>query len=151
MGIRQMGRPSAFERFMDKVLFHPSGCWIFTGGKVNNGYGTFWDGKKTVLAHRWAYEHFVGPIPPRLTLDHGCRRRACVSPLHVEPLSNRRNTLRGNSPAALNHRKTHCPKGHPYDKKNIYVWANRYGRLNRQCRACRRERYQLAKPLPEAA
>lgn len=36
------------------------------------------------------------------------------------------------------YRPTHCPQGHPYSGKNLYVRKTR-GWIERLCRACRRE------------
>jgi hypothetical protein len=67
-------------------------CWLWTGAMLN-GYGKFWAGK-TVFAHRWSYERFIGPIPKGLHLDHLCRVPACVRPDHLEAVTNRENVLR---------------------------------------------------------
>jgi hypothetical protein len=108
-------------------------CWLWTGAKTHGGYGSFWSGDRLVLAHRWSYEHFVGPIGDTI-LDHLCRVRSCVRPDHLEPVSARENLMRGNTAAARNAAKTHCPQGHPYDEVNTY----RDKRGRRSCNACRR-------------
>lgn len=103
----------------------------------------FWRGYISIRgkrrrAHRVAYEALVGPIPEGAVLDHVvCDRPSCCNPSHVEPTSHARNILR--SPvtrAARNAAKTHCPQGHPYSGKNLFV--TRCGR--RRCRRCNRER-----------
>lgn len=107
-------------------------CWPWTGAMQGQGYGQY--GKPMRLAHRISYEFFVGPIPEGLTLDHLCRNRQCVNPSHLEPVTRGENVLRGESLPARNARKTHCPKGHPYDDINTYVSPNTGWR---QCKACR--------------
>jgi hypothetical protein len=109
----------------------PSGCWFWEGSTHAAGYGCY--GAR--LAHRLSYEAFIGPIPDGLTLDHLCRNRRCVNPRHLEPVTIAENVLRGESLPARNARKTHCPKGHPYDESNTYI-SPRTGW--RQCRACQR-------------
>jgi hypothetical protein len=72
------------SRFDDSVEKIPeSGCWIF--GQVNevHGYGIFSVVGKTYRAHRWAYEHFVGPIPDDLVVRHTCDVKCCVNPYHL--------------------------------------------------------------------
>lgn len=85
------------ERFYAKVVLQANGCRLWTGAISGNpgGYGQFWVGGKLVGAHRWAYEHEIGPIPDGLTLDHLCRVRACVEVTHLEPVTLRENILRG--------------------------------------------------------
>lgn len=95
-----------------------TGCWLWRGN-VNDGYGRFEPrraGKRvSVRAHRWAYEHFVGPIPAGLHLDHLCRYRLCVNPSHLEPVTNEENNRRSESLSAHNLRKTACERGHAFE------------------------------------
>ncbi|MFJ2662519.1 HNH endonuclease signature motif containing protein [Arthrobacter koreensis] len=81
--------------------------------------------------HRVAYELFSGPIPNGLVLDHLCRNRGCFNPNHLEPVTRAVNNLRGVGFMAAHARKTHCPKGHPYDEKNTQIKNGA-----RRCRAC---------------
>ncbi|KKN34512.1 hypothetical protein LCGC14_0793070 [marine sediment metagenome] len=137
-------------RFWDKVRigaipdYRPDldPCWEWTGAIGFWGYGNFGNGRrndgrcKTVRAHRWAYEHLVGPIPQGLELDHLCRNHACVNYLHIEAVTRRENLLRGDTFAAVNARKTHCLRGHPFNDENTYHRSDRRGR---QCRICKSE------------
>jgi HNH endonuclease len=92
---------TVLQRFEFYVIHseEPDGCWLWRGGtlsaKHGNPYGTFWNGTKPVLAHRWSYEHFVGPIPDGLVIDHTCETPACVRPDHLEPVTNAVNIIRG--------------------------------------------------------
>lgn len=103
---------------------------------MHKGYGITKIGGKTTRIHRAVYEHFVGRIPPGLTLDHLCRNRACCNPAHLEPVSVGENVLRGVGHTARNAAKTHCDNGHEFTPENTYV----YGAGWRQCLACNRAR-----------
>lgn len=127
------------ERFWAKVVGRGlGGCWLWTGALNSSGYGHFKVGGRTVVAHRWAYEQEVGPIPDGLTIDHLCRVRACVKVEHLEVVTNQLNTLRGIGLAARNARKTHCLRGHEFTAKNTYIRP--VGK--RVCRACDRQRHR---------
>jgi len=113
-------------------------CWLWTGSTTHDGYGHLRDGRRVVLAHRWLYEHLVGTIPDGMQLDHLCRVRRCCNPDHLDVVTSRENTLRGQGIAAEHARKTHCPHGHQYDLTNTWIY-----RGSRYCRACSRERSRL--------
>ena len=116
-----------------------AGCWEWGGARSKAGYGQIRSGGRGVLlyAHRVAYELARGPIPPGLVIDHLCRNRGCVNPDHLEVVTNGENLLRGDTFAAENARKTHCPYGHPYQGDNLYL-TPKHG--HRQCRICTRRR-----------
>jgi HNH endonuclease len=69
-------------------------CWLWTAA-TNYGYGVFRIDRRSIYAHRYAYELLVGPIPDGLQLDHLCRVPPCVNPTHLEPVTHRENILRG--------------------------------------------------------
>lgn len=131
-----MSRPPKPEhqRFEAQYEPGPLGCWLWKGTKDEDGYGKFSfkrGGWNVRVAHRYAYELYVGHIPKGLTLDHLCRVRHCVNPAHLEPVTNHENLMRGVSPSAINSRKTHCPQGHAYDGLNV--------RGHRVCNRCANE------------
>ncbi len=139
-------------RFLAKIV-HQGECWKWTGARSSNGYGNFAfedvDKRKTVSVHRYSYELFVGAVPEGLQLDHLCRNRLCVRPDHLEPVTGRENTLRGNTLPAANLKKTHCPEEHPYDTANTY--RVRGERQCRQCYAATQRRYRLRKRMEVVA
>lgn len=112
-------------------------CWLWQGTINNTGYGLLWVDYKRYGAHVISWElHHGKQIPDGFEIDHLCRVRACVNPYHLELVTSRENTLRGSAPAAVNARKSHCPKGHEYDR----TYPIRGGRgIQRYCTACRRE------------
>lgn len=133
-------RPVA-QRFWDKVEVTES-CWLWSGGTFTQGYGRFDIGSRTdgtrrsVKAHRFAYEAVRGPVPDGLVIDHLCRVRNCVNPAHLEAVTSRINILRGVGVAPQNAAKTECPNGHPYEGPNLRVQPSG----SRYCFACKRAR-----------
>lgn len=79
----------------DYVVDPITGCWIWQRSKVK-GYGQMAVKRKPCLAHRWYYEQKHGPLNGQ-HLDHLCRTPACVNPDHLEPVTIRENTRRGDS------------------------------------------------------
>ena len=126
----------ASDRWTTKVRQDESGCVVWTAGKDSKGYGTIGPWK----AHRVAWVAAHGrDVPDGLTIDHLCRNRACVNPDHLEPVTSRINTLRGNTLAAAQAQQTHCKNGHPLEGDNLLP-ADLLLRGKRQCRACGKER-----------
>jgi hypothetical protein len=102
-------RGTAIERFQ-RFTKTGDGCWLWRGTLVG-GYGQFWDQGRKGYAARWAYEHWRGPVPAGLTIDHLCRIRACVNPWHLEPVTLAENISRA---VAFREPRTRCRRGHKY-------------------------------------
>jgi len=144
------------QRFWEKVGSHddPIKCWLWVGAisRSSHGgakYGSFRVGDKMVSAHRLSYEmHHHVTIPEGMTIDHvkirGCTSTLCVNPNHLEVVTSRVNTLRGDTLQSLNAHKTCCVHGHVFNEENTYVYPSGY----RACRACvrkSRQKYQTKK------
>jgi hypothetical protein len=73
-------------------------CWLWTGVRhKTRHYGRFTTGGRrggAVQAHRWSYEHSVGPIPEGREIDHLCCVTPCVNPTHLEAVAPRENKRR---------------------------------------------------------
>lgn len=131
-------RKSIAERFWAKVQ-KTDGCWLWTasntGGRKGYEYGTFRVNGRNVKAHRMAYElHHGVTLQPAECVLHSCDNPPCVNPAHL------RIGTRKDNRADFDERgqpwqktRTHCPKGHPYEGRNLIM---RYGR--RHCRRCMR-------------
>jgi len=133
------------ERFWEKVGSHddPTKCWLWTAATVKNAgnlqYGVFRVSGRNVRVHRLSYEmYYHTTIPVGMTIDHvkarGCISTLCVNPHHLEVVTSKVNTLRGNTLAASKARQTHCVHGHPFTEENTYVYFGM-----RYCRVCRAE------------
>ena len=119
-------------RIKSRVSIQPNGCWEWQGYIDRDGYGRVSINGQQDGAHRKSYLAFRGAIPGGRQLDHLCRNRRCCNPFHLEPVTQRENTLRGTSFSAINARKSHCIHGHPFTPTNTY----RQGGKRRQCRRC---------------
>lgn len=88
---------TVLDRFWAKVSEGES-CWQWTAATNGRGYGRFshgpMRGQTHELAHRFAYEALVGPIPVGLTVDHLCENKRCVNPAHMELVTRAENTRR---------------------------------------------------------
>ncbi len=117
-------------KFFQRVKVVESGCWLWMGGRDGDGYGEIHVTRRTMKAHRVMWRVFRGDVPTGLELDHLCRVRHCVNPLHLEAVTGAENNRRSNSISARNARKTHCDHGH-----------SRWGktRNGRRCLDCHRE------------
>lgn len=124
------------NRFWDKVIPEPnSGCWLWTGASVHNGYGVFRSERRAAYAHRVSYEALVSGIETQLSLDHLCRTRCCVNPAHLEPVTQRENLRRGQRGSEWG-TDTHCRFGHEYTESNTEPRGDR--KNGRACRECNR-------------
>lgn len=61
-----------------------TGCWEWNGPRMTLDYGRVGRGGARVLAHRLAYETWVGPIPEGLVVRHRCDNPPCINPNHLE-------------------------------------------------------------------
>lgn len=96
---------SDMERFWAKFVVSGSGCWLWTVSKASGGYGKFAARGVNWKAHRYAYQHLVGPVPDGLDLDHLCRVRHCVNPMHLEPVTRSENLRRKTDKTSLEQRQ----------------------------------------------
>lgn len=115
------------ERFDAKWYADVKGCHLWSGALNSNGYGVFYLNGRMQYAHRIAYND-VGALSEETEIDHLCRVRRCVNPKHLEPVSHRENTLRGDTVSGKSARQELCIRGH--------VLPERAANGRRRCKPC---------------
>lgn len=97
-----MARPpgvtgTAIERFWKRVeKAGPDDCWLMLGDTKTVLARIVTDDGRRMGAHCFAYERFVGPIPPGFFVCHRCDTPKCVNPAHLflgRPLDNMRDKI----------------------------------------------------------
>lgn len=124
-------------------------CWTWSGHINHEGYGKVMVDSQIKYVHRLVYQLHVGPIPTGWELDHACHtesvrrglcaggpchHRACWNPAHVEAVSSRENSMRGNHPLFAVARSGICRKGLHDLTRSENVRSGKDGR--RRCRLC---------------
>lgn len=123
-------------RFKSYVTIgEPDECWNWEGSVDDAGYGHFFLKGRVRGAYVASRILLEGEDSDGYDVDHLCRNPTCVNPRHLDVVTHQENIIRGTAPAAVNHEKTHCHIGHPFDEENTYY--NPDGN-SRQCRECRR-------------
>lgn len=106
------------------------GCWIWTGGLDQVGYGMVYYEGRSQRVHRVVYQLLVGPIPKGFQIGHvharGCRTYACCNPKHLEAVTPEENKRRKRNTIQQ------CVNGHPLVGDNIRLNYKGY----RICRIC---------------
>ena len=117
----------------------PDACWEWPL------YGRKEDGRPQVgtarhYVYRIVYQAAGGALGPDEIAHHTCGHPWCINPFHIEP-GQQADHIRGHGLTGDwgQADKTHCPAGHPYDEANTYVHKRSDGRVERHCKACRRE------------
>ena len=81
--------------------------------------------------HRYAYILFVDKYINGFRIKHKCKNRNCCNPKHMEAVTPKTNTNRGEN---YRRNQTHCIHGHEFTFDNTYI--DKIGR--RHCRICKK-------------
>lgn len=79
------------EKLLRRREVVDSGCWLWTGLRLNSGYGLLNVDRRPRGVHRLAYEEWVGPIVDGNCVHHKCSVRHCFNPDHLELTSQQAN------------------------------------------------------------
>lgn len=125
------------DKIMARCTVSHRECWEWSGAHHQSGYGQVWVPalKKLQSTHRVMYEIYKGNIPAGLHIDHLCRNPKCCNPDHLEAVTPRENTIRGDAGAKAKlagANQAYCRNGHERTAKNTYTRKD--GR--KQCRVC---------------
>lgn len=115
------------ERFWNYVNERPNGCWCWTGTRDTSGYGSIKVQGRLQLAHRFAYEQWIGPIPLGYDLHHKCKNRWCVNPKHLDALRHGDHTVLTHKRQKIYFLGGRCPRGHLLDENNLRKFGKRWG------------------------
>ena len=125
---RKIGVPITLEWMISsRGERNEKGCWLWLGMCTEDGYGRIEIEGKSRRAHLLACELVGRPAPPGLEGDHRCRVRNCFNPDHIEYVTKKVNTQRGEVVKFI---RGLCPRcGEPGDLR-----ANAWGL---RCRSCK--------------
>jgi hypothetical protein len=82
-------------------------CWLWTGVKHSQGYGSYRYAGKKDYAHRFAWESLNGEIPPGMCVLHHCDTRPCCNPSHLFLGTIRDNALDAQAKGRHTHGEMH--------------------------------------------
>jgi hypothetical protein len=115
-------------RLLQKVRIDGENCWEWQAAVNGDGYAAYGG----TFAHRVIYQFFYGLIPAGYQIDHTCRNKRCVNPVHLDVVTHAENQRRGVDARLRNC----CQRGHPWKPETTGHLMNG-SRVVRYCLVCR--------------
>lgn len=140
-GYRNRMTPESFWERVDRSS-GTHGCWPWVGKHfAPGGYGRIRFCGTKFRTHRLAMI-LSGVDVEGYLVCHRCDNPCCCNPSHLF-LGTHKDNAKDCSQKRRNpnNRKDYCPKGHPYNEENTYIYWDKKNEWNsRQCRSCARIR-----------
>ena len=80
-------RTQTEEELFLKNIIKTATCWWWKGSVNHSGYVHIRIKGKKIYGHRYSYELFKEKIPDGMILHHTCKRRECLNPDHMIPVT----------------------------------------------------------------
>lgn len=104
-------------RFMGKTK-KSGDCLLWSGPLDKDGYGSFYFRRANRRAQRVSWFMHHGDVEAEMVVSPFCGNRNCVNHQHLRVVSKSDHPMNGGSSICyVNSQKTHCPKGHTYDRE----------------------------------
>lgn len=102
----KLWKPERIDEWLDEHMIPEpmSGCWLWTRTLKPQGYGHCDFQGRPYPAHKVVWQMLRGPIPAKMWIDHLCRNRQCVNPVHLEVVTPSINAKRGDAAKFLRER-----------------------------------------------
>ena len=135
---------SPLERFWKYTKKLPNGCWVWTGHRNSlkkGGHSRFYFEGHLSTAHRFAYEHWIEPVPKGYDLHHACNHTWCVNPKHLRPIPHGDHSYlsQKHQPKPMTPARMFCPRGHRLAGDNLlpngagWLWCRECRRMHQWC------------------